>query len=76
MSTYSALSIAGDNKDLVSTIQRAWRDYANLELFMESEDERRETDLREAFEFWKKVRPEAVKDKNGSVKSIKLKGLL
>ena len=67
------MALAADNKQASTEIQRTWKDYTNMEFFMESEDERRESDMREAFEYWRKVRPEVVKSKNGT---LHIKGLL
>ena len=67
-----ATAVGGESKEWSSAISRIWSDYVNMEFFLEGADDEREADMKNQFEYWTKVKPVIVKDKDGK---LSVKGL-
>jgi len=77
---FMALAVANLSKSPQKTLDeilRTWNDYVNQELYLEAVNEQQETDMREEFEFWRKISPKVNIRKDGglelSVSSLKSK---
>lgn len=68
--TYMAMamtSLAKDPKPLLDAISSTWNDYVNMEMFQENITAQKEQDMREEYDFWKKVKPKINIGKDGKL---------
>lgn len=68
-----ALSGSPGSDQWNKTVSSTFNNYVNMELYLEGEVEKREEDMRASFEYWRKVRPTAKIEKDGS---LTIKGIL
>ena len=60
-----AMLAAAGQTEVVNSISSLWNNYVNLETFLEDEVKQREIDMQEEYQYWAKVKPQLVKDKDG-----------
>lgn len=62
-------SLSGNPKGVADDIISAWGDYMNLEMYLESTNEKIVETMKEEYEYWKKVRPKLniSKGKDGGI---------